>query len=65
MRQWLTITGAHNYEPRHLHRAVKFLDETREHYPWEALVVAPVSLEDIEEAPRTPPPGKLRTAVAP
>lgn len=65
VRQWLTITGVHNYEPRHLHRAVKFLDETRERYPWEALVVAPVSLEDIEEALRTPPPGKLRTAVTP
>ncbi|WP_029106064.1 zinc-binding dehydrogenase [Mycobacterium sp. URHD0025] len=65
VRQWLTITGVHNYEPRHLHRAVKFLDETRERYPWEPLVVAPVSLEDIEEALRTPPPGKLRTAVTP
>jgi putative phosphonate catabolism associated alcohol dehydrogenase len=65
VRHWLTITGVHNYEPRHLHRAVKFLDETRERYPWETLVVPPVPLEDIEEALRTPPPGKLRTAVTP
>ncbi|MED5811168.1 zinc-binding dehydrogenase [Mycolicibacterium sp. 050232] len=65
VRHWLTITGVHNYEPRHLHRAVKFLDETREHYPWDALVVAPVPLDDIETALRTPPPGKLRTAVTP
>ncbi|CDO31498.1 zinc-binding dehydrogenase [Mycolicibacterium porcinum] len=65
VRQWLTITGVHNYEPRHLHQAVKFLDDTREHYPWEALVVAPVPLVDIETALRTPPPGKLRTAVTP
>lgn len=65
VRHWLTITGVHNYEPRHLHRAVKFLDGTREHYPWDALVVAPVPLEDIEKALRTPPAGKLRTAVTP
>lgn len=65
VRQWLTITGVHNYEPRHLHRAVDFLDRTRERYPWEALVVTPVPLEGIAEALRTPPPGKLRTAVTP
>ncbi|MFV8167083.1 zinc-binding dehydrogenase [Mycobacterium sp. 134] len=65
VRQWLTITGVHNYEPRHLHRAVKFLDDTRERYPWETLVVAPVPLEDIAVALRTPPSGKLRTAVRP
>ncbi|OLO99272.1 dehydrogenase [Mycolicibacterium porcinum] len=65
VRHWLTITGVHNYEPRHLQQAVKFLDETRKHYPWDALVVAPVPLDDIETALRTPPPGKLRTAVTP
>lgn len=65
VRHWLTITGVHNYEPRHLHQAVDFLDRTRERYPWDALVVAPVPLEDIEEALRTPPSGKLRTAVIP
>ncbi|CDP86025.1 MULTISPECIES: zinc-binding dehydrogenase [Mycolicibacterium] len=65
VRHWLTITGVHNYEPRHLHQAVEFLDRTRERYPWESLVVAPVPLEDIEEALRTPPSGKLRTAVTP
>ncbi|MFV8054432.1 zinc-binding dehydrogenase [Mycobacterium sp. 48b] len=65
VRHWLTITGVHNYEPRHLHRAVEFLDETRELYPWDALVVPPVPLDHIEEALRPPPPGKLRTAVTP
>ncbi|MFN6552516.1 zinc-binding dehydrogenase [Mycolicibacterium septicum] len=65
VRQWLTITGVHNYEPRHLHRAVKFLDDTRERYPWETLVAAPMPLEDIAVALRTPPSGKLRTAVTP
>ncbi|MEW2482297.1 zinc-binding dehydrogenase [Mycobacterium sp. NPDC049093] len=65
VRQWLTITGVHNYEPRHLHRAVDFLDRTRKCHPWDALVVAPVPLKQIASALRPPPPGKLRTAVCP
>ncbi|WP_166908410.1 zinc-binding dehydrogenase [Mycobacterium sp. DL440] len=65
VRQWLTITGVHNYEPRHLHRAVDFLDRTRERFPWDALVVAPVPLKQIASALNPPPPGKLRTAVCP
>ncbi|MEV0669035.1 zinc-binding dehydrogenase [Mycobacterium sp. NPDC050441] len=65
VRHWLTITGVHNYEPRHLHRAVEFLDRTRERYPWEALVVPPVPLKQIASALNPPPPGKLRTAVSP
>lgn len=65
VRHWLTITGVHNYEPRHLHQAVTFLDDTHERYPWETLVVAPVPLEDIAVALRPPPSGKLRTAVTP
>ncbi|MBU9762673.1 dehydrogenase [Mycobacterium sp. TNTM28] len=65
VRQWLTITGVHNYEPRHLHRAVEFLDRTRDRYPWETLVTAPVALEDLASALRPPPPGKLRAAVVP
>lgn len=65
VRRWLTITGVHNYEPRHLHQAVAFLHRTRDRYPWRALVTAPVPLEDLALALRPPPPGKLRTAVAP
>lgn len=65
VRQWLTLTGVHNYEPRHLHRAVEFLDRTREYYPWAELVTSPVSLQHIASALRPPPPGKLRTAVTP
>ncbi|CRZ16663.1 zinc-binding dehydrogenase [Mycolicibacterium neworleansense] len=65
VRQWLTITGVHNYEPRHLHRAVDFLDRTRERHPWESLVTAPVALTQIDAALRPPPTGKLRMAVCP
>lgn len=65
VRQWLTITGVHNYEPRHLHRAVEFLDRSRDRYPWHSLVGAPVPLDEIASAFCPPPPGKLRTAIAP
>lgn len=65
VRRWLTITGVHNYEPRHLHRAVGILDRTRERYPWECLVTPPVALRDIASALRPPPAGKLRTAICP
>ncbi|WP_454788038.1 zinc-binding dehydrogenase [Mycolicibacterium lutetiense] len=65
VRQWLTITGVHNYEPRHLHRAVGFLDRTRKRYPWDTLVVPAVALKQIASALNPPPPGKLRTAVCP
>ncbi|MBP2454643.1 zinc-binding dehydrogenase [Mycolicibacterium lutetiense] len=65
VRQWLTITGVHNYEPRHLHRAVGFLDRTRDRHPWDTLVVPAVPLTQIASALTPPPPGKLRTAVCP
>ncbi|MGV9798733.1 zinc-binding dehydrogenase [Mycobacterium sp. NPDC003449] len=65
VRQWLTITGVHNYEPRHLHRAVEFLARTRERHPWATLVGDPVPLEEIETALRAPRAGTLRTAVTP
>ncbi|MGV0743691.1 zinc-binding dehydrogenase [Mycolicibacterium sp. XJ870] len=65
VRQWLTITGVHNYEPRHLHRAVEFLNRTRARYPWPSLVTPPIPLEDLASALHPPPTGKLRTAVAP
>lgn len=63
VRRWLTLTGVHNYEPRHLARAVDFLDATRDIYPWDELVSAPVPLNDIKTAMAPTPPGKLRAAV--
>ncbi|BBZ20650.1 zinc-binding dehydrogenase [Mycolicibacterium gadium] len=65
VRQWLTITGVHNYEPRHLTRAVKFLERTLEVYPWRAVVADPVDLDAIASALAPAPAGKLRAAVAP
>jgi threonine 3-dehydrogenase len=65
VRQWLTITGVHNYEPRHLAQAVDFLDRTRDFYPWAAVVSDPVELDDLASAFEPAPPGKLRASVAP
>ncbi len=65
VRQWLTITGVHNYEPRHLTRAVKFLERTLDVYPWRSVVADPVDLDAIASALTPAPAGKLRAAVKP
>ena len=65
VRQWLTITGVHNYEPRHLTRAVKFLERTLEAYPWRTVVADPVELDDIASVLAPAPAGKLRAAIKP
>ena len=65
VRNWLTITGIHNYEPRHLHQAVAFLRETGEKYPWKSLVEAPVPLAELASVLRPTPAGILRSSVAP
>ncbi|MFD6896975.1 zinc-binding dehydrogenase [Rhodococcus sp. NPDC060086] len=63
VRRWLTVSGVHNYEPRHLQSAVDFLERTVAIYPWEELVAQPVSLDELEEALR--PGSALRAAVVP
>ncbi|MFD4440535.1 zinc-binding dehydrogenase [Nocardia sp. NPDC058519] len=65
VRRWLTITGVHNYEPRHLGRAVDFLHRTVGRYPWYDVVADPVPLAQLSTALHRPPTGILRTAVAP
>lgn len=65
VRQWLTITGVHNYEPRHLAQAVDFLARTRDVYPWAAVVSIPVELDAIADALTPTPSGKLRASIAP
>ena len=65
VRNWLTVTGVHNYEPRHLHQAVAFLHDTVDKYPWESLVEAPVTLDRLASVLRPPPSGLLRSSVVP
>nr|WP_198955516.1 alcohol dehydrogenase catalytic domain-containing protein [Frankia sp. CcI49] len=47
VRRQLSILGVHNYEPRHLGAALRFLGETHEKLPWSDLVAAPVPLDEI------------------
>jgi putative phosphonate catabolism associated alcohol dehydrogenase len=65
VRRWLTVTGVHNYEPRHLAAAVGLLDRTLDVHPWESLVEASVPLDDISQALNRPVRGLLRTSVRP
>ncbi|MGW0178322.1 zinc-binding dehydrogenase [Nocardia sp. NPDC003345] len=65
VRGWLTLTGVHNYEPRHLVRAVDFLTATLGRRPWNDLVSAPVGLDELDIALRPAPRNILRTSVAP
>lgn len=44
VRQWLTIRGVHNYEPRHLQQAIDFLAASD--YPWTDVMSKPMSLRD-------------------
>ncbi len=50
VRKCMTIRGTHNYAPRHLEEAVKFLERTAAEYPYESLVSKPYRLADLETA---------------
>ncbi|WP_067651880.1 alcohol dehydrogenase catalytic domain-containing protein [Nocardia harenae] len=65
VRGWLTVTGVHNYEPRHLREAVAFLHATRDRYPWASVVAPPVPLAEVATVLVPAPPGILRAAIAP
>jgi len=63
IRRRLTVTGVHNYEPRHLREAVDFLAATAD-LPWAGLVADPLPLERITEL-LTAHGGPPRTSVVP
>ncbi|MGW5386092.1 zinc-binding dehydrogenase [Nocardia sp. NPDC003963] len=65
VRGWLTVTGVHNYEPRHLVRAIEFLTATVAALPWGELVAEPVGLDAIGTVLKPAPRGVLRAAIAP
>ena len=65
VRGWLTITGVHNYEPRHLIRAVEFLTRTTRTLPWPDLVAEPVELTAIGTVLQPLPRAVLRASIAP
>ncbi len=62
VRGWHTITGVHNYEPRHLAQAVDFLGAEGRQLPWERLLGGPVALAELPQQFQSPD-GTLRTVV--
>jgi putative phosphonate catabolism associated alcohol dehydrogenase len=65
VRYQLSILGVHNYEPRHLSAALRFLSDTGGRFPWADLVAEPRPLDDIARL-LTDPPGPLpRYSIAP
>jgi len=48
IRGCVCLRGFHNYAPRHLERAVSFLNETT--LPWSSLVSPPLPLADLDQA---------------
>lgn len=62
VRGWQRISGVHNYEPRHLAEAVRFLTGSRR--PWTALVGEPVALDTLGRVLGSPM-GRPRVGVRP
>lgn len=50
VRRCATIRGTHNYAPRHLEEAVRFLDTHRSAFPWARLVSPPLPLAGLAQA---------------
>lgn len=61
VRGWRTITGVHNYEPRHLEQAVEFLTDSQ--IDWDTVVSAPIALDDVPAEVEAAPGTFLRAAV--
>ena len=49
-RNYLTLTGVHNYAPRHLESAIGFLERTASRFPYTDLVPRALPLAEVEEA---------------
>jgi Zn-dependent alcohol dehydrogenase len=49
-RKYLTIKGVHNYHPRHLGTALRFLERYSQKYPYDELVGRVLPLSQINKA---------------
>ena len=66
LRGWITITGVHNYHPRHLIQALDFVMSNRERFPFAAIVDSKFSLDQMDEAfARAADRSVLRAAIVP
>ncbi len=64
-RKYLTIKGIHNYNPRHLGMALRFLEKHLHKYPYGELVGKVFSLSQVNEAIDAASSGKyIRTAIS-
>lgn len=63
VRSWRTITGIHNYEPRHLTQAVEFLADSQ--INWDTVVSALIALDEVPVEVQAAPSSNafLRAAV--
>ncbi|PRB43412.1 dehydrogenase [Arthrobacter sp. MYb23] len=65
VRSLLTVTGVHNYEPKHLQEAMDFVHETRDTYQWDVLVEEPCALAELPFLMQPPTGRSLRKSVTP
>ncbi|GAB2476553.1 alcohol dehydrogenase catalytic domain-containing protein [Promicromonospora xylanilytica] len=65
VRGWLTVTGVHNYEPRHLDAGLELLARTRDTVPWHELVSPAVGLSQVGSLLTGPAGTAPRAAVVP
>lgn len=65
VRGWRTMTGVHNYEPRHLAAAVDLLDEVASILPWDEILAGPVNLDELPDQFGRAPAQGLRTVLLP
>ncbi len=64
--RWLTLTGVHNYDARHLQLAVNFLEQYREAFPFGSIVTHRVGLDGLSDGLHIAESGEaIRVAVLP
>ncbi|MDO4918015.1 zinc-binding dehydrogenase [Kocuria sp.] len=63
VRGWRTVTGVHNYEPRHLQQAVDFLATGVRGLPWSEVLGGPITPEELAREFAKPSGDALRTVV--
>lgn len=64
VRGWRTVTGVHNYEPRHLQQAVDFLAAGAHGLVWDEILGGPIAPEELAREFAAPSGNTLRTVVA-
>lgn len=66
VRRLATVTGVHNYAPRHLEEAARYIEQRHDAYPFADLVGAIVALGDLDDGIDAAARGKtVRVGVSP